>query len=143
MNPFTGISAPEDGSFSIRQEYQRVFDLTADFSPSETNRRVSRLRSFFFFPFSEKLLVALLMRKCCNLFSPPPHPHSGALDCSAPPPPPSVFLSLQPGSLRGLKSKHESERGRRVSRGVKNGKQYSSLVKCRVESPPAPAVPGF
>lgn len=101
------ISSPEDTSLSIPQKYQRVFDLTAEFSPSETNWHGWRLR-FIFFPV--QLLVAVLMRKCCNLFS-PPHP-SGALD-SSPPHPFSVFLALS-GLVPGSKWESEATRGRRA-----------------------------
>lgn len=103
------ISSPEDASLSIPQKYQRVFDLTADVSPSETNRHGRRLR--YIFSFSVQLLVAVLMRKCCNLFSPPP-PLSGALDSS---PPHRFRCSLLSGLVRGSDSESGAARGRRAS----------------------------
>lgn len=83
------ISSPEDGSRSIPQKYQSLFDLTADFSPSETNRHGWRLPLVFFCPaaccgFDEKML------------QPVQSPPTGALDSS--PPPLSVFFALWSGS---------------------------------------------
>lgn len=132
------ISSPEDASLSIPQKYQRLFDLTADVSPSETNRHGRRLRCIF--SFSVQLLVAVLMRKCCNLFSPPP-------------PPPPLLLPLTPrlptafGVPRSLvwfvgrtRKAEPPEEGERVGNEV-NREMGSGLVRRRRESPPA--VPGF
>lgn len=131
------ISSPEDTSLSIPQKYQRVFDLTADFSPSETNRHGRRLR--YIFSYSVQLLVAVLMRKCCNLFSPPP--------------PTPILVHLTPrlptafGVPRSLvwfvgrnRKAEPPEEGERVGNKV-NREIGSGLVRRRLESPPA--VPGF
>lgn len=129
------ISSPEDASLSIPQKYQSVFDLTADFSPSETNRHGRRLR--YIFSFSVQLLVAVLMRKCCNLFSLPP-----TLLVPLTPRLPTAFgvprsLVWFVGRTRKAKPPEEGERvGNEVSRETGSG-----LVRRRIESPPA--VPGF
>lgn len=83
------ISSPEDGSLSLLQRYQRVFDLTADFSPSETNRHGWRLRFVFF-------LYSCLLRFWWENVATCSVPPSGALESS--PPPLSVFLALWSGS---------------------------------------------
>lgn len=90
------ISSPEDTSLSPLQKYQSVFDLTADFSPPETNQHGWQLCFIFFFLFPVQLLVAALMRKCCNLFSPP------------------LWCPWPCGLVCGLKSKSEASRGRQA-----------------------------
>lgn len=103
------ISSPEDASLSIPQKYQRVFDLTADVSPSETNRHGRRLHCIF--SSSVQLLVAVLMRKCCHLFSATPPL------VSLTPPLPTAFggCSSLSGLVRGSKSESGAARGRRAS----------------------------
>lgn len=81
------------------------------------------LFSFFFFPFLKSCLLQFWWENFATCSVPPLVP----LTAQPPPPPPSVFLALQPGSLRGLKSKHESERGRRV-RWKWAGKMESNIL---------------